>query len=198
MFGLFGNKKQKAKTVSRIGMTRTAAFNDLVKELKQGNGPRFVFYFFEGSREVIKQLLEKENLPVHETAGHSNEIFLLNARKQNLNALSLTTVSKIYCIDHFPLRSVFENYANGISEANPSLTINIYGGLDEPIFNVFGGERIKELMVKMGMKEDEMIEHSMVSKAIENAQEKIEKKVITESPAHNAEEWFRRNLPGNL
>ena len=179
-------------------MTREAAFNDLVKELEQEKGPRFLFYFFEESRDVIKKLLERENLPVHETVTKTNEIFLLNARRPSLSTLPLTKISKIYCTDHFPLRSVFENFTSAVSEVNPSLTINVYGGLNEPVFNVFGGDRIKDLMIKMGMKENEMIEHSMVSKAIENAQEKIEKKIITESTAHNATEWFKRNLPENL
>ncbi|MBA3662674.1 MAG: hypothetical protein H0W61_00500 [Bacteroidetes bacterium] len=195
MFGLFGNKKKKAKTSSRIGMTRNTAFNELVTELSQQSGSRYVFYFFEESRLHLKHQLEKENISIHGTSGSSEGVYLLNARKQNLTVLPLSAISKVYCIDHFPLYSVFEAFAASLYEANPSQTLIVYGGLDEPIFNVFGGNRIKDLMVKMGMQETEMIEHSMISKAIENAQEKIEKKVVLETSAQSSAEWFKQNLP---
>jgi preprotein translocase subunit SecA len=39
---------------------------------------------------------------------------------------------------------------------------------------IFGGERITSLMETMGMKEDEVIEHSLLSRAIENAQKRVE------------------------
>ena len=39
---------------------------------------------------------------------------------------------------------------------------------------MFGSERIASVMDRLGMQEGEMIEHSMVSKSIENAQKKVE------------------------
>jgi preprotein translocase subunit SecA len=51
------------------------------------------------------------------------------------------------------------------------------------------------MMKQMGMKEDSMIEHKMISSSIENAQEKIEKKVLTENAANSQQEWIERNLP---
>lgn len=196
MFGLF--KKKKAKTYSRIGITRNAAFNDLTKELLQQTDARYVFYFFEESRIYFKQQLERENIIVHESYGISQEVYLLNARKQNAATLSLSRVSKVYCIDHFPLYSVFEHFTTSLYDANPSIILIVYGGLDEPIFNVVGGERIKALMTTLGMQDTEIIEHTIVSKAIENAQQKIGKKIIIETSAQSSAEWFKRNLPGDL
>jgi preprotein translocase subunit SecA len=40
---------------------------------------------------------------------------------------------------------------------------------------IFGGERLKKTMERIGMKEGESIEHRMVSRSIEKAQEKVEK-----------------------
>ena len=46
--------------------------------------------------------------------------------------------------------------------------------LEDDILRIFGSDRISGIMDKLGMEEDEPIEHSMISKAIENAQRKVE------------------------
>jgi preprotein translocase subunit SecA len=46
--------------------------------------------------------------------------------------------------------------------------------LEDDLLRIFGSDRLSSIMDKLGMEEDEPIEHSMVSKAIENAQRKVE------------------------
>ncbi len=46
--------------------------------------------------------------------------------------------------------------------------------LEDDLLRIFGSGRITGVMDKLGMEEDEPIEHSMISKAIENAQKKVE------------------------
>ena len=46
--------------------------------------------------------------------------------------------------------------------------------LEDDLMRMFGSERIAAVMDRLGMQEGEMIEHSMVSKSIENAQKKVE------------------------
>ena len=46
--------------------------------------------------------------------------------------------------------------------------------LEDDLLRIFGGERITGIMEKLGMEEGEPIEHNMISKAIENAQRKVE------------------------
>ena len=46
--------------------------------------------------------------------------------------------------------------------------------LEDDLLRIFGSGRISGIMNKLGMEEDEPIEHSMISKAIENAQRKVE------------------------
>ena len=48
-----------------------------------------------------------------------------------------------------------------------------YLSLEDELMRLFGGERVMTIMDKMGM-EDEPIEHNLLSKAIENAQKKVE------------------------
>ncbi|MEK7536871.1 MAG: preprotein translocase subunit SecA [Patescibacteria group bacterium] len=46
--------------------------------------------------------------------------------------------------------------------------------LEDEVIRIFGGERIKGLMERLGFPEDQPIEHNFVSRAIEQAQSKIE------------------------
>jgi len=49
-----------------------------------------------------------------------------------------------------------------------------YLSLEDDLLRIFGSGRITGIMDKLGMEEDEPIEHSMVRRAIENAQRKVE------------------------
>jgi len=49
-----------------------------------------------------------------------------------------------------------------------------YLSLEDDLLRIFGSERISGIMDKLGMEEDEPIEHNMISRAIENAQRKVE------------------------
>jgi preprotein translocase subunit SecA len=49
-----------------------------------------------------------------------------------------------------------------------------YLSLEDDLMRIFGGDRITSLMETMGMKDDEVIEHPWLSKAIENAQKRVE------------------------
>src|SRR5690606_14256732 len=46
--------------------------------------------------------------------------------------------------------------------------------LEDDLMRIFGSDRIKGIMTKLGMKEDEPIEHAMISNAIAKAQKKVE------------------------
>ncbi len=49
-----------------------------------------------------------------------------------------------------------------------------YLSLEDDLLRIFGSDRISGIMEKLGMEEDEPIEHTMISRAIENAQRKVE------------------------
>jgi preprotein translocase subunit SecA len=53
-------------------------------------------------------------------------------------------------------------------------TTQFYSALEDDLMRMFGSERIASLMDKMGYKEGEVIQHSMVTKSIERAQKKVE------------------------
>jgi preprotein translocase subunit SecA len=49
-----------------------------------------------------------------------------------------------------------------------------YLALEDDLLRIFGGEKITGIMEKLGMEEGEPIEHNLISRAIENAQSKVE------------------------
>ncbi|MFO7938699.1 MAG: preprotein translocase subunit SecA [Bacteroidales bacterium] len=49
-----------------------------------------------------------------------------------------------------------------------------YVSLEDNLMRLFGSERISGIMDRMGLKEGEVIQHSMISKSIERAQKKVE------------------------
>lgn len=49
-----------------------------------------------------------------------------------------------------------------------------YLSLEDDLLRIFGAERITGIMERLGMEEDEPIEHGLVTRAIENAQRKVE------------------------
>jgi preprotein translocase subunit SecA len=59
-----------------------------------------------------------------------------------------------------------------------------YLSLEDDLLRIFGSERISKIMDRLGIEEDQPIEHGLVTRAIENAQRKVE--------AHNFE--IRKHL----
>ncbi len=49
-----------------------------------------------------------------------------------------------------------------------------YVALDDNLMRLFGSDRIAKMMDRMGLKDGEVIQHSMISKSIERAQKKVE------------------------
>ncbi|MCP5464089.1 MAG: preprotein translocase subunit SecA [Deltaproteobacteria bacterium] len=68
-------------------------------------------------------------------------------------------------------------------QGDPGAT-RFYVSLDDDLMRIFGSERISNVMNRLGMGEDEVIEHKWITKALENAQKKVE--------AHNFE--IRKNV----
>lgn len=49
-----------------------------------------------------------------------------------------------------------------------------YVSLEDDLMRLFGSDNIKSIMDRLGLEEDQPIEHSLITKAIENAQKKVE------------------------
>lgn len=94
-------------------------------------------------------------------------------------------------VEHYPLHSKEVAFVGDWEAKN----IMVYSAMDEPLFKHFGSDKIIPMMKLMGMKENEVIEHSMVSKSIIKGQQKIEEQVSLDQSALSQAEWMQKNLP---
>jgi hypothetical protein len=177
MFNLFKKKDDSVKVIDKIWMSQEAKWNGIL-ELWKKDQDLIIIAWFPSTRQLLETLFAKSATP---TAS------LLLAREVHSSQLS---GKNIIFAEHHPFRKkeqeAFRQWQ--LSEAT------VHSAMDEPLFLHFGSEKVVGMMKSLGMKDDSMIEHNMISHAIENAQEKIEKKVITEQSANSQKEWMERNL----
>ena len=102
---------------------------------------------------------------------------------------------RILVAEHHPLVSRDEAVLDAARSLACDAQVFHYTSLTDPLLNHFGGDRIRGLMTQIGMEEQECISSPVISRAIRNAQEKIQKQVQREMQTNSPEEWFRFNLP---
>jgi hypothetical protein len=108
---------------------------------------------------------------------------------RSVNGSQLQNAVPVF-VEHYPLLSK----ETELVATWPVKNITFYNALDEAVFEPFGGDKIIALMEKWGLKEDEAVEHAMISQSIINAQKKIAKKVTIEQTARSQKEWMEKNV----
>ncbi len=177
MFNLFKKKEPAIKIVDKVWMNEFAKEKALIREWEKDKNTVFVFWFDE-SLQKFETAFAKETTEAAKlfTAREISSIHIANSR--------------VIFAEHYPLaekeNTLFQKI--GLKE------VTIWSALDEPLFQHFGGERIIELMTRLGMNEEEPIEHSMISNSIRKAQEKIADKVTIDPSARSQKDWFQKNL----
>jgi hypothetical protein len=178
MFGLFG-KKNEPGTVS---ITDKVVIDEIAKlaallEAWNKQPQSVIVCWFEDSHEKTERYMAEHSpvqvpvLLVRDALGGQR------AGREPLFA------------EHYPLRSKEEDACRSMHLDK----ITVYSSLREPLFQQFGGDKIIQVMQSLGMKETEVIEHSMISSAIKKAQEKIAQKTQLDQSARSQEEWIEKN-----
>lgn len=163
-----------AVITDKIWKNREAKFRGLVFLLKE-NPDVIVACWFQQTRSEIDKWITSfgvGKLQVH-------DVFAIRPAD--------VAGKNIVILERYPLFSKEEN----IFSSWNAKRIIVLSSLDDELLCCFGGDRIVSLLEKMGMKEDEEIEHAMVMQAILNAQKKLEKTVAKELPTTSQAEWFR-------
>jgi hypothetical protein len=177
MFGLFKKKEPGIKVIDKIWMTQDAKWTGCIEEAGSNPGTIFIAWFDETLRQ-LEEIFSKGNL--------SSTVTLI-ARQANSHILQNKTV---VFTEHYPLKNKEQSLFNQLNLSQ----VKIFSALDEPLFKHFGGDKIIQMMKQLGMKETASIENLMISNAISNAQEKIEKKVSLDQPALSQTDWLIKNF----
>ena len=176
MFNLFKKKDPGIRIIDKIVMTQSAKWNALIDQWRKNNDTVFVFWFDETMRQAETFFL-KENITA------------INFYLAKTIQLSQLKGKEIIFTEHYPLPQKEKELFEGLQLGE----VQIWSAMDEPLFKEFGSEKIIQMMKQLGMKEDQVIEHNMIGKAIHNSQEKISKKVILDQMSSSQEEWMRKN-----
>jgi len=178
MFGLFNKKESRIKIKDKVWATVGAKWKGCMEIFSSDPDTVFIAWFDE-SLEQLEEAFRKENL--------SSPNILMTRQA----ASHLLKNKNVVFIEHYPMRKKEQ----ALFEQLNLTEVQIFSSLNEPIFKHFGSERIVDLMTQLGMKEEEVIQHSMISNAITRAQEKIEAKMSVDLAARSQSEWLSKNLP---
>lgn len=191
MFGLF--KKEKGpKERFLVYKTQVAKYRQLVNRLNDFSDKKVILaYFFKDTKEELQALLKAANIVYDENSASANTNLL---SVEQLKSLRPGKETVVIIAEVYPTRNKHVELLNALEGLEGLM---YFVSLDSAFFSLFGGERIVSLLEKLGVDENECIEHTMVTKSIVNAQEKIGKKVITEKQVGSLEEWLSKNLPEN-
>ncbi len=180
LFNLFGKKDEGADNhvfVDRAYVSTKAKMNACA-ELARKEPDRLFICWFADTAVKFKEFFVQQGLDE-----------ALITETHHLHASKLLNKKPVF-VEHYPLHTKeLELIRNWDTEK-----IIVFSAMDEPLFRHFGSDKLIPLMKMMGMKEDEVIEHSMVSKSIIKGQEKIAERVSLEQAAVSQEEWMRKNI----
>jgi hypothetical protein len=178
MFNLFKKKDSSSiKVKDKVWMSEAAKLNAIYEAWKKNPETVFIFWF-DASLDKANALFQNES--------NIASVFL-TAREASTAHLSGKT---IVFAEHYPLLEK----ETALFEKLHLTDVSIWSGLDEPLFKRFGADKIISTMKALGMKEQESIEHNMITKSIHNAQEKIAAKVTIDHTARSQEEWMQKTL----
>ena len=177
--GLFG-KKEDDKDYQfrhRAFMTTAGKMGACARLAKEDPSTLFLTWFSDTNKS-FKTFFAENGV---------DENRVVDAR--HFHAAQLATHKAVFA-EHHPLLTKEEELVKSWNIMN----IPVYSAMDEPLFKHFGSEKMIPMMKMMGMKESEVIEHSLVSKSIIKGQEKIAEQVVVEQAAHSQQEWMEKNL----
>jgi hypothetical protein len=174
MFGLFKKKDKGVPVTDHIWMTEQAKWQACLDFYLQNKQTVFVAWF-EESRNKLKAFFAAKGVTdtVVYDAGFYNTMPANN--------------DQVIFVEHFPLQETEQQKFRDLALQKAV----VYTSLDEALFGAFGGEKIVQLMLKMGMKENEAIQHSMVTAAIKRAQEKLAAKAIISGSSKSQRDWLQ-------
>lgn len=211
--GLFSFLKSNKSVYSDwVWKTKPMALRGMITETLKvitRNEIPIVFSFFEETQTEIESFLSDSKVPYYklntDSMGEAEEqdkvVFLCDADQIPSSSLidlikKFNTRTKVsfFFVRHYPLPAKENSVIQKLDTTFPQCPITFCSSLDDPCFEAFGSKNIIGMMEKMGMKEDEVIEHTMVSSAMKRAREKVAESITKEIPAHSEAEWFRLNV----
>lgn len=180
LFNLFGKKEPDAGNhvfTDRAYVSTAAKLKACASLAKQEPDHLFICWFADTAAQ-FKAYFKQQGL---------DESLVIDYH--HLHASRLLNKIPVFA-EHYPLHSRELELIQNWEAKN----IIVFSALDEPLFRHFGSDKLIPVMKMLGMKEEEVIEHPMVTKSIIRGQEKIAEQVTIEQTANSQEDWMRKNV----
>jgi hypothetical protein len=189
MFGFF---KKKNEIIIRdiIWRSDLYKYKALISDV-QKNDKSIIVYYFEDTKIELENILKQHQITVSETSAITTKAWLIKA--SNLLHKNDVDNRKIIFAEHHPSFITETEITNHLLELGIK-QVTFFISMEDELMKQFGGDRIIEMMNKLGYKDDEVIEHSMVSSSIQRAQKKIDEQVQFPSNTRNSKDWFKINV----
>lgn len=180
-----------------IYKTQNEKFKAVIEEIKKANAkgqPVLVGTASIERSEVFHNMLAKEKIPHHvlNAKNHEQEALIIqDAGKKGAVTIATNMAGRgvdikiddeiralggLYIIgtERHESRRI-DNQLRGRAgrQGDPGIS-RFYLSLEDNLLRIFGGDRIKSIMDRLGIEEDESIESRIVTRAVENAQKKVE------------------------
>ncbi|EAJ2772505.1 preprotein translocase subunit SecA [Campylobacter jejuni] len=180
-----------------IYKTQNEKFKAIIEEIKKANAkgqPVLVGTASIERSEVFHNMLVKEKIPHHvlNAKNHEQEALIIqDAGKKGAVTIATNMAGRgvdikiddeiralggLYIIgtERHESRRI-DNQLRGRAgrQGDPGIS-RFYLSLEDNLLRIFGGDRIKSIMDRLGIEEGESIESRIVTRAVENAQKKVE------------------------
>ena len=173
MFNLFKKSSKGIKVIDKVWLSTQAKWNACVQMVKLDPSLLLVAWFEETFRDLQNNPVLSQNVIKAETISYDKAVGRM-----------------VVFTEHYPLASKEQDLFTKLQLKEAP----VLSALDEPIFMTFGGERTIEIMKRLGVGDEEIIGHSMVTNSIRRAQDRIGEKSGSDYPAQSSKEWFTLNL----
>lgn len=189
----FSKKKLKVRHVAFEN--KVQKYKYLIQQFKNSSSQVSVWlYYFESTKNEMSHLCIATGTEVEIATNNQllkKGINLMDARQIDL--AQVHGYDELLLLETHPLLSIHNQFTAMAEKANFK-GLTCFTSLDAPIMQLFGGERLKNIMSQLGLKEAEPIEHALVSKSIEKAMEKCEENLKSHQDIRSSpEEWLTAN-----
>ncbi|MBN1909474.1 MAG: hypothetical protein JW818_07035 [Pirellulales bacterium] len=197
LFNWFKPKSNVEIVCDRVWMTGEAKLRGIVAEANQAlaelDRPNVVVLaaHFADCADALRTLVEQ--------AGFDRQTVLvatvddLTAQAPPVAESNPTQRIDVFAAERHPLASHDEALIVLLEQIPCRVRLTFHISLDDPLMRVFAGDRVKQVLGRLGMSEDEAIESRIVVRRILGAQKRFTRLCTSDLPAASAEEWLERN-----
>ncbi len=212
--GLF---RKKETICDRVWLTEVLKIEDILASIdaaqKLQRTPLVIYHFLEtGSK--FKSHCKHQGISFHElnspgeldtatSTGWSSktDVILLNSSRITRNDFKQTRRSantgvsySLLLLEHYPLPQRDELVLEFAKSHKEMGVPTAFVSLTEPWLKDLMGDRVLDLMNKLDVDENEVMQHQLISSSIRKAQDNLAKKVVRDFPQDSIETWLSHNL----